>query len=399
MADMTSPDPILLTGSGRLLLPEPYTGPMPWAVEMRDGRFSFVGALSDAPAGEAVDLGSSLVTPGLVDAHTHPAFLGDRADEAAARLAGEPYTGGGILRTVAATRAGSDEELRAAIGERLRASLAGGTTTIECKSGYGLTTAEELRELRLIGEAAAALPIRVVRTFLGAHAVPAEAASMDDYADIVANEMLPAVVAAGLAEFCDVFSDRGFFSPAATERILRAADALGLGLRLHADQLTRSGGAELAVRLGAISADHLEQLDAAGVAALAGSATVATLLPGPAIVLRGGLPPARALLEAGVTVALASDANAGTFGAWGAMPLVIGLGATQLGMTIAEAVAAATTGGAAALGLAGRRRCDRRWRGCRSRGLARDPRRSLRPAPRLGAARADLDRRGPRLGP
>jgi imidazolonepropionase len=347
--------PLLLTGSGRLLLPEPYDGPMPWAISAREGRIAWVGARSDAPPGEAVDLGSALVTPGLVDAHTHPAFLGDRSGEAAARLAGAPYTGGGILRTVTATRAGSDAELRDAITDRLQASLAGGTTTIECKSGYGLSTAEELRALRLIGEAAAQLPIRVVRTFLGAHAVPPEAGSMDEYASTVADEMLPAIAAAGVAEFCDVFCDRGFFSEAATERILRSAAALGLGIRMHADQLTRSGGAELAVRLGAVSADHLEQLDAAGVAALAASSTVATLLPGPAVVMRGGLPPARALLDAGVTVALASDANAGTFGAWGAMPLVIGLGATLLGMTVGEAVTAATSGGAAALGLTGRR--------------------------------------------
>jgi imidazolonepropionase len=347
--------PLLLTGSGRLLLPEPYDGPMPWAISAREGRVAWVGARSDAPSGETVDLGAGLVTPGLVDAHSHPAFLGDRSGEAAARLAGAPYTGGGILRTVAATRAGSDDELRAAILGRLRASQAGGTTTIECKSGYGLSTFEELRALHLIGEAAAQLPIRVVRTFLGAHAVPPEAGSMDDYASTVADEMLPAIAAAGVAEFCDVFCDRGFFSQAATERILRSAAALGLGIRMHADQLTRSGGAELAVRLGAVSADHLEQLDAAGVAVLAASSTVATLLPGPAVVMRGGLPPARALLDAGVTVALASDANAGTFGAWGAMPLVIGLGATLLGMTVGEAVTAATSGGAAALGLTGRR--------------------------------------------
>lgn len=346
---------LLLTGSGRLLLPEPYDGPLPWAVGIRDGRFTWVGQRSDAPPGDPVDLGAALVTPGLVDAHTHPAFLGDRSDEAAARLAGAPYTGGGILRTVAATRAASDDELREAILGRLRASLAGGTTTIECKSGYGLSTTEELRALRLVGEAAAQLPIRVVRTFLGAHAVPPEAGSMDGYAATVADEMLPAVAAAGLAEFCDVFCEAGFFSPAATERILRAASAFGLGVRMHADQLTRSGGAELAVRLGAVSADHLEQLDAAGVAALAASGTVATLLPGPAVVMRGGLPPARALLDAGATVALASDANAGTFGAWGAMPLVIGLGSTLLGMTVGEAVTAATSGGAAALGLTGRR--------------------------------------------
>ena len=349
-----SGDTLLLTGSGRLLLPELYAGPMPWAIAIRDGRFSFVGPRSDAPAGEALDLGSALVTPGLVDAHTHPAFLGDRSDEAAARLGGATYSGGGILRSVAATRAASDDELRAAILGRLRAALAGGTTTIECKSGYGLSTSEELRALRLIGEAAAQVPIRVVRTLLGAHAVPPEADSMDAYAATVADEMLPAAAAAGLAEFCDVFCDRDFFSLGATERILRAAATLGLGIRLHADQLTRSGGAELAVRLAASSADHLEQLDAAGVAALAGSATVATLLPGPALLMRGGLPPARALLDAGVTVALASDANAGTFGAWGAMPLVIGLGATLLGMTVAEAVTAATAGGAASLGLAGR---------------------------------------------
>ena len=178
---------------------------------------------------------------------------------------------------------------------------------------------------------------------------------MEEYAALVAEEMLPAVAEAGLAEFCDVFCDRGFFSLEAAERILEAAAGLGLGIRMHADQLTRSGATELAVRLNATSVDHLEQLDAEGVAALAGSQTVATLLPGPAIVLRGGLPPARALLDAGVTVALASDANAGTFGGWGAMPLVIGLGATELGMSVREAIVAATAGGAAALGLTGRR--------------------------------------------
>ena len=346
---------LVISGTGRLLRPEPYEGPLPWAIGIRGGRISSVSPLADAPAAERVDIGAGLVTPGLVDAHTHPCFLGDRSDEAAARLAGKPYDGGGILRTVAATRAGSDDELRTAIVSRLGAALAAGTTTIECKSGYGLSTDEELRSLRLIGEAAAQVPIRVVRTFLGAHAVPAEATSVEAYAALVVDEMLPAVAAAGAAEFCDVFCDEGFFPPDAAERILRAAAALGFGIRLHADQLTRLGCAELATRLGAASADHLEQLDAAGVAALAESRTVATLLPGPALVLRGGLPPARALLDAGVTVALASDANAGTFGAWGAMPLVIGLGATALGMTVGEALTAATTGGAASLGLGDRR--------------------------------------------
>ena len=350
------PDTFLLTGRGRLLRPELYDGPSPWAILVDGGRIAWLGPRAEAPdADDITDVAEALVTPGLVNPHTHPAFLGDRSDEAAARLAGARYDGGGILRSVAATRAASDEDLRAVIEDRLRAELAAGTTTVECKSGYGLSKSEELRALHLIGEAAEAVSVRAVRTFLGAHAVPAEAGSPDEYVGLVVEEMLPAVVAAGAAEFCDVFCDRGFFSLEATERILIAAAAGGLGIRMHADQLTRSGGTELAVRLGATSADHLEQLDAAGVAALAGSRTVATLLPGPAIVMRGGLPPARALLDAGATVALGSDANAGTFGGWGAMPLVIGLGATVLGMTVQEAVTAATAGGAGALGLAGRK--------------------------------------------
>jgi imidazolonepropionase len=351
---------MLLTGGGRLCIaqPEASAPPMtlsPWAVLVRDGRFAWVGDPRELSPGArpdaTVDLGTALVTPGLVNAHTHPAYAGDRADEAAARLEGKGYDGGGILRTVEATRSTRDETLRARVAERLRAELAAGTTTVECKSGYGLSTAEELRALRLIGEAADELPVRIMRTFLGAHAVPPETGAAADYARLVADEMIPAVTANRLAEFCDVFCDRGFFSLADAELILSAAAGHDLGIRLHAEQLTRTGATELGVRLGAVSVDHLEQLDGAGVAALAAAATVATLLPAPALVLRGGLPPARALLDAGATVALASDANAGTFSGWGAMPLVIGLGATLLGMTVEEALAAATMGGAAALGL------------------------------------------------
>jgi imidazolonepropionase len=340
----------LITGSGRLLTPDPYDGPLPWAIAVNDGRITFVGPRDSAPDSDAVlDLSTALVTPGLVDSHTHPVYAGDRADEAAARLAGEPYSGGGILRTVAATREAADEELAGLVESRLRAQLRAGTTTVEAKSGYGLSTAQELRQLRLIEIVAGSLPIRVVRTFLGAHAKPPEAAA---YVDQIVDEMLPAVAAERLAEFCDVFCDAGFFSVDEAERILRAASAAGLGIRLHADQLQRIGATALAVRLNATSADHLEQLDADGVAMLAASRTVATLLPGPALVMRDQLPPARALLDAGVTVALASDANAGTFGAWGAMPLVIGLGCTVLGMTALEAMRAATAAGAEALGLA-----------------------------------------------
>ena len=208
---------------------------------------------------------------------------------------------------------------------------------------------EELRQLRLLRRVAERVPVRVVATFLGAHAVPPDAASMDDYAAHVADDMIPAVAGEGLAEFVDVFADAGFFDLAAVERIGRAAAAAGLGLRLHAEQLARTGAAELGLTLAAGSVDHLEQLDAAGVAALALSETVATLLPAPALVMRDALPPARALMDAGATVALASDANAGTYAGFGTMPLVIGLGATLLEMTVREALIAATSGSSRAL--------------------------------------------------
>jgi imidazolonepropionase len=336
---------MLLTGIGRLA----PAGLSHWALQVRDGRIAWIGPASEAPHDdERVDLGSAMVTPGLVDSHTHPVFAGDRSDEAAARLEGAPYTGGGILRTVAATRAADDATLESLLEARLRAALAAGTTTVECKSGYGLSLEEELRHLRRIRRVAEHLPLRVIATFLGAHAVP-DGATPHEYATLVANEMVPAVAAEGLADFVDVFADAGFFDLDATERIGRAAAAAGLGLRLHAEQLARTGAAELGVRLGAASVDHLEQLDAAGIAALAASDTVATLLPAPAIVLRDRLPPARGLLDAGATVALASDANAGTYSGFGTMPLVVGLGATLLGMTVAEALTAATAGSARAL--------------------------------------------------
>ena len=339
---------MLLTGSGRLA----PLGLSPWAVQVRDGRLAWVGAAADAPPDEQrVDVGSALVTPGLVDSHTHPVFAGDRSDEAASRLEGAAYTGGGILRTVAATRAAEDATLEALCEARLLAALAAGTTTVECKSGYGLSLEEELRHLRIISRVAERVPVRVVATFLGAHAVP-EGSTAAKYAAHVADEMIPAIAAERLAEFVDVFADEGFFDLAAAERIGRAAMTAGLGVRLHAEQLARTGAAELGVRLGAASVDHLEQLDADGVEALAASETVATLLPAPAIVLRDRLPPARALLDRGATVALSSDANAGTYAGFGTMPLVIGLAATLLGMTVTEALTAATAGGGQALSRA-----------------------------------------------
>ena len=342
---MLAPGQMVLTGSGRLA----PGGPSPWAIHVRDGRIAWIGAPADAPStDDRVDLGSALVTPGLVDSHTHPVFAGDRSDEAAARLEGAPYTGGGILRTVAATREADDATLEALCEARLRAALDAGTTTVECKSGYGLTLEDELRHLRIVRRVAERTPVRIVPTFLGAHAVP-DGSTAAEHARRVADEMIPAVAAEGLAEFVDVFADAGFFDLDATERIGRAARAAGLGVRLHAEQLARTGAAELGVRLGAASVDHLEQLDADGVAVIAASTTVATLLPAPAIVLRDRLPPARDLIDAGATVALASDANAGTYAGFGTMPLIVGLGATLLGMTATEALTAATVGGAAAL--------------------------------------------------
>jgi imidazolonepropionase len=336
---------MLLTGGGRLA----PAGLSPWAMQVRNGRIAWIGPPADVPSdGERVELGSALVTPGLVDSHTHPVFVGDRSDEAAARLEGAAYAGGGILRTVAATREADDATLESLCEARVRAALAAGTTTVECKSGYGVSLDEELRHLRVIRRVAERVPVRVVATFLGAHAVP-DGTTAIEHAGLVADEMIPAVAAEGLAEFVDVFADAGFYDLETTERIGRAAIAAGLGLRLHAEQLSRTGAAELGVRLGAASVDHLEQLDAAGVAAVAASETVATLLPAPAIVLRDRLPPARDLLDAGAMVALASDANAGTYSGFGTMPLAIGLGATLLGMTAEEALTAATAGGATAL--------------------------------------------------
>jgi imidazolonepropionase len=354
MVGPVSDTSLLLTGTGRLLMAQAHAAEAPatlspWAVVLRGSRVAWVGSPDDAPGTEQwEDLGSALVSPGLVDAHTHPVFAGDRSDEAAARLAGQPYAAGGILRTVASTREASDDALDGLVEDRFSAALDAGTTTLEAKSGYGLTLADELRSLRIIRAAADRVGIRVVRTFLGAHAVPPEAGSADDHVEEVVHNMLPAV--SGEAEFADVFCDRGFFSVEQAERVLTAAREHGLGSKLHAEQLARTGAAELGVRLGAVSVDHLEQLDGDGVQTLAASSTVATLLPGPALLLRSQLPPARALLDAGATVALATDANAGTY-ANPSMPLVIGLGTAALGMSVDEAIAAATAGGAAAIGL------------------------------------------------
>jgi imidazolonepropionase len=351
-----SDDRSALIGHGRLLT---MVGPGaedtglvrgPWVLNRARGTITEVrsGRLRPGDPDAITDLGAALVTPGLVDPHTHLVFAGDRSDEAAARSRGEGYSGGGILRTVAATSAASDEALVAAARSRLERAIAGGTTTIEVKSGYGLDADAELRLLRLIPRAAAGLPIRILRTYLGAHAVPEGLTPRQQAEAVVAA--LPAV--AGEADFIDVFCEPGLFDLDLSRRILLAGRAAGLGLRLHADQLTRSGGSLLGVELAALSVDHLEQAGDQEVRALAGSSTVATVLPGPALLLRAGLPPVRALLDAGAVLAIGSDANAGTYGS-PSMSLAVGL-AVALGCSVDEALRAATAGAARSLGLAGR---------------------------------------------
>ena len=285
------------------------------------------------------DAGGGCVIPGFVDSHSHLVFAGDRADEFEARMAGRRYEAGGIRRTVAATREASDEELLANDRRLVAEARAQGTTTLEIKSGYGLTVADEERSVRL----AATLASEV--TFLGAHVVP-DAIDRADYLDLVTGEMLDAC--APHARWIDVFCETGAFTVEESRRILEAGIARGLGARVHAGQLGESDGVRLAVELGAASVDHCTYLSDDDVDALAGSGTVATLLPGVEFSTRHPYPDARRLLDAGVTVAIASDCNPGSSFTT-SMPLMVALAVREMGMTPAEALAAATLGAAAAL--------------------------------------------------
>jgi imidazolonepropionase len=282
------------------------------------------------------------VIPGFVDSHAHLVFAGDRAAEFAARMAGERYDGGGIATTVAATRAATDAELRALLAARVAEMRAQGTTTVEIKSGYGLTVRDEVRALRLAAE------VTAETTFLGAHVVPADA-DRDAYVALVAGEMLAAC--APHARWIDVFCEPGSphaFDADEARTVLLAGRAAGLGLRVHGNQLGPGPGVALAVELGAASVDHCTHLCGADVDALAGSGTVATLLPGVEFSTRSPYPDARRLLDAGVTVGLATDCNPGTCFS-SSMPLMIALAVREMGMTPTEALRAATAGGAAAL--------------------------------------------------
>jgi imidazolonepropionase len=331
------------------------------AVAVRAGTVVWVGASSETPDGfrdlQVLDAGGRAAVPGFVDAHTHLVSAGDRSAEFVRRLAGESYeeilaSGGGIHSTVAATRAAPTDEMVGAAVDRLGRMLASGTTTVEAKSGYGLTVDDEVRILEATAEAGRRSPVDVIPTFLGAH-VPDRGMAPADYVDLVVDEMLPAC--AGLARFCDVFCDAAAFDIAQSRRVLQAAASLGLGLRIHAEQLGRSGGAALAAELGASSADHLDHATTQDAAALREAGVVAVLLPAASFSMRAAQAPARMLWDAGVTVALATDCNPGTSNVE-SMGFVIALACIEMGLTPDEATWAATRGGALSLGLSDRGR-------------------------------------------
>ena len=324
----------------------------------------WVGSEPELPAqhhtAEPLDCRGRLLTPGLVDCHTHLIYGGDRADEFEQRLEGVSYTeiarrGGGIMATVRATREAAEDTLLAGGRSRLEGLLAEGVTTVEIKSGYGLDTATELKMLRVARTLGQALPVSVRSTFLGAHALPPEFRERsDDYIDLVCDEMLPAAAGVGLADAVDAFCENIAFSPAQVERVFRRAHELGLPVKLHAEQLSNQGGAALAARYAALSADHLEYLDQAGVTAMAAAGTVAVLLPGAFYMLRESrLPPLAELRHARVPIALATDLNPGSSPV-NSLLCVLNLACTLFRLTPGEALAGVTRHAARALGLSDR---------------------------------------------
>ena len=333
------------------------------AMLIRGEKIEAVGSRSDIEAlltrdTQTIDAGGRVVAPGFVDAHTHLVFAGNRADEFEMRCSGITYQeiskqGGGILSTVRRTRAAAESDLLATAQKHASWFLRGGTTTIEAKSGYGLSVEAELKILRVIQQTDQSTPLRCVPTFLGAHEIPTEFHGRTPaYVELVIQEMLPLVAAQKLARFCDVFCEPHIFDQQAAGRILEAARRLGFGLRIHADQFTCSGGAKLAASLNAATADHLEHTDAASIAALAAAKVQPVLLPGSVYSI--GLkqyPPARAMIDAGLAVVLATDFNPGS-SPIASMPVVLSLACTQMKMTPAEALTAATVNAAWSLNLA-----------------------------------------------
>jgi imidazolonepropionase len=324
---------------------------------IRDGKIDIVGPSDEIEKNtrdaEIVDLAGRVVLPGFVDAHTHLVFAGDRLDDFERRARGETYeqiakAGGGIWSTVEKTRAANDEDLLAKGKDHANWFLRCGTTTVEAKSGYGLTVEDELRLLRIMRGLNQEMPLEIVPTFLGAHAIPRDS-SPNEYVDLVINEMLPRVAAEHLAEFCDIFCERGYFNIEQSRKILTAAKKLGLGLRMHVDQLSNSGGAKLAAELQATTADHLEKTDEQGITALKAANVQPVLLPGSVYALGStSYPRAREMIEAGLAVVLATDFNPGS-SPTAAMPMILSLACTQMKMSPAEAITASTINAAYSL--------------------------------------------------
>ena len=343
----------------------PYGAIENGAIAVAGGRIAWVGAQTDLPAGaranQEIDLHRRWVTPGLIDCHTHLVYGGDRAEEFERRLQGASYAeiaqaGGGILSTVRATRSAEDEALMAHSMIRLGTLAAEGVTTVEIKSGYGLDCDTELRMLRVARGLSQTMPVTVRTTFLGAHALPPEFVGRSDaYVDLLCHEVLPAAHRAGLVDAVDAFCETIGFTPAQTRRMFTAASALGLPVKLHADQLSDLGGAALAAEFGALSADHLEYTGPDGVAAMARAGTVAVLLPGAFYTLRETkLPPVEALRAAGVPIAVASDCNPGSAPVTSIL-LMLNMACTVFRLTPEEALLGVTRNAARALGLAGER--------------------------------------------
>lgn len=330
-------------------------------IAARDGRIAWVGPQAEAPAFEAVEtipLDGRWVTPGLVDCHTHLLYGGNRAHEFELRLAGATYeeiarAGGGILSTVKATRAATEEDLVSQALPRLDALMAEGVTTIEIKSGYGLDLATESRQLRAARRLGTLRPVSVATTFLGAHALPPEAEDKDSYIARLCGEMLPQIAREGLADAVDAFMENIAFSGAQTARVFEVAKRLGLPVKLHADQLSNDGGANLAARYGALSADHLEHTDAAGAAALAKAGTVAVLLPGAYYFIRETQkPPVDHFRTHKVPMAIATDSNPGS-SPLTSLLLAMNMGATLFRLSVDELIAGVTREAARALGRLG----------------------------------------------
>jgi imidazolonepropionase len=366
------PNPLLITGASQLITLRgrgPRRGAAlanlgiikDGALLVRDGLVAAIGSrakiesLPEAVAAEKLDVGGRVVLPGFVDSHTHLVHAASRAEEYELKITGASYEeiarkGGGILNSVAKLRKATSGALKARALAALREFAAYGTTTVEAKSGYGLNVPSELKILRLHRDLAAEQPLEIVSTFLGAHVVPADfrntPAGVAQYIALLTDQLIPQVAEEKLAEFCDVFCDRGAFTRPQSKHILERARQKGLAPRLHAEQLSRTGAAQLAIQVGAASCDHLEQVNTADIAALAKSNTVATLLPGCDFHL--GLKkyaPARKLIEAGAIVALATDYNPGTSPTL-SMPMILSLACSQLRMTPAEAITAATVNAA-----------------------------------------------------